>query len=134
MPDRVTLELLTWRLAVCKLPLDITLDLPGHLGEFWSYMSTPDEHSLVCLEDLVEQFLPPGTPAATGWRALRVVGSLDFALVGILASIANPLAQAGVSIFALSTYDTDYVLVKEIDLERALGALIAAGFPIVRLP
>jgi hypothetical protein len=134
MPDRVTLELLPWRLAVCKLPLDVTLDLPGRFGEFWSYMETPEEHTLVCLEHLAGQSLPPGTQSETGWRALRVAGILEFALLGILASIANPLADAGVSIFALSTYDTDYVLVKEIDLERALGALIAAGFPIVRLP
>ncbi|MEJ2599302.1 MAG: ACT domain-containing protein [Anaerolineales bacterium] len=132
MPDRVTLELLSWRLAVCKLPLDATLDLPGRLAEFWTYMATPEEHTLVCLEDIVEQSLPAGTQAETGWRALRVAGSLDFSLVGILASIANPLAVAGVSIFALSTYDTDYVLIKEIDLDRAIEALGAAGFPIVR--
>jgi hypothetical protein len=132
MPDRVTLELLSWRLAVCKLPSDASLNLPGRLGEFWAYTVTPQERSLVCNEDLVEQSLPPGTQAETGWRALRVAGSLDFALVGILASIANPLAQAGVSIFALSTYDTDYVLVKESEVARAVGALTAAGFPVVR--
>lgn len=132
MPDRVTLELTSWRLAVCKLPLDATLDLPGRLAGFWTYMVTPEEHTLVCLEDIIEQSLPPGTLTETGWRALRVAGSLDFSLVGILASIANPLAVAGVSIFALSTYDTDYVLVKEIDLDRAIGALRVAGFPIVQ--
>lgn len=132
MPDRVTLELLSWRLAVCKLPLDATLDLPGRLTEFWAYLATPEEHTLVCLEEIVEQSLPPGTLTETGWSALRVAGSLDFSLVGILASIANPLAVAGVSIFALSTYDTDYVLVKEIDLDRAIGALRVAGFPIVQ--
>ena len=132
MPDRVTLELLSWRLAVCKIPPDARLDLPERFGEFWSYMVTPEERSLVCLTGLVEKILPPGTQAETGWRALRVAGNLDFALVGILASIANPLAQAGVSIFALSTYDTDYVLVKESELERAVGALTTAGFPIVR--
>jgi hypothetical protein len=132
MSDRVTLELLPWPLAVCKLPMDVTPDVPGHSGEFWSYMLTPEERTLVCLEEIVRQSLPPGTQAETGWRALRVAGSLEFSLVGILASIANPLADAGVSIFALSTYDTDYVLVKQLDLERAIGALRAAGFPILR--
>jgi hypothetical protein len=132
MPDRVTLELLSWPLAVCKLPMGVTLDMPAHFGEFWSYMVTPEERTLVCLEDIVQQSLPPGTRAETGWRALRVAGSLEFSLVGILASIAAPLADAGVSIFALSTYDTDYVLVKEHNLERAIGALRAAGFPILR--
>jgi hypothetical protein len=132
MPDRVTLELLPWRLAVCKLPSDISLDLSAGFGEFWSYMEAPEEHTLVCLEDILAQELPPGTQVETGWRALRVAGSLEFTLVGILASIANPLAEAGVSIFAISTYDTDYVLVKEQDLERATAALRAAGFPILR--
>lgn len=134
MPVLVNLELLSWRLAVCKIPVDARLDLPGRFGEFWSYMVTPEERSLVCMEGLVEQILPPGTQAENGWRALRVAGSLDFALVGILASIANPLAQARVSIFALSTYDTDYVLVKESELERAMAALTAAGFTIIRRP
>jgi uncharacterized protein len=62
-----------------------------------------------------------------GWRALVVRGPLDFALTGVLASLATPLAEAGVSIFALSTYDTDYVLVREAQLRDAVAALAAAG-------
>jgi hypothetical protein len=132
MPNPITLELFPWHLAVCKLPLDAAPGLPERSNDFWAYLVTPEERTLVCLEDIVKQRLPAGASAETGWRALRVAGSLDFSLVGILASIADPLAQAGVSIFALSTYDTDYVLVKEFDLERGMEALDAAGFPIIQ--
>jgi hypothetical protein len=62
-----------------------------------------------------------------GWRALKVAGPLDFALTGVLASLAGPLAEAGISVFVVSTYDTDYVLIREVDLEAARAALVAAG-------
>ena len=70
---------------------------------------------------------PAGATVERGWRALGVLGPLDFGLTGILASIAAPLAAAGVSIFAISTYDTDYVLVRETALATAVDALRAAG-------
>lgn len=82
-----------------------------------------DELSLVCLENRV----PAGTKAERGWRALKLEGPFDFALTGILASLLNPLAQAKIGIFALSTYNTDYVLVKRDNLEVALKALESAG-------
>jgi hypothetical protein len=84
---------------------------------------TPSELSIVCREDAV----PAGILANRGWRAIAVDGKLDFALTGILASLASPLAAAGVSIFAISTYDTDYVLVKQDTLERAIATLVGAG-------
>lgn len=84
---------------------------------------TVDETSVVCNAAAV----PPGIQTETGWRAFVVAGPLDFGLTGILLSIAQPLAQAGISIFALSTYDTDYVLVKESNLDKAIAALVAAG-------
>jgi hypothetical protein len=62
-----------------------------------------------------------------GWRAIKVAGPLDFSLTGILATLASPLAEAGISLFAVSTYDTDYVLVREVDLGRAQAVLRAAG-------
>eukprot|EP00035_Acanthoeca_spectabilis_P003031 m.90853 g.90853 ORF g.90853 m.90853 type:complete len:139 (+) comp11893_c0_seq1:297-713(+) len=71
--------------------------------------------------------LPPDAKVEAGWRALVVAGPLDFALVGILADIARTLADSNVSIFALSTYDTDYILVKESSLKQAREALLAAG-------
>ncbi len=68
-----------------------------------------------------------GIQSSRGWRCLRVEGPLDFALVGMLASLASPLAAAGISIFAVSTYDTDYLLVREGDVPAALQALHGTG-------
>jgi len=82
-----------------------------------------EETSVVCDSSVV----PPDVEVEAGWRAIKVLGPLDFGLTGILLSIAQPLADAGISIFALSTYDTDYVLVKESALLQALDALSSAG-------
>lgn len=90
---------------------------------FRSITSTGDELSIVCDSSAV----PPGVLCEAGWRAFKIAGPLDFALTGILASIAGPLAEAGVSIFAISTYDTDYVLVKETNVGKAVLVLHAAG-------
>ena len=99
------LRLLERRLAVCRLDADAAV---------------PSRHD--------EDALPAdGPPAERGWRALEVEGPLDFDLIGILASLTGPLVAAGVPVFALSTYDTDYLLVLERDLERALSALERAG-------
>lgn len=87
-------------------------------------MRTPEEISIVCEEG----HEPEGAEVQPGWRAFRVCGTLDFSLTGILASIANPLAHAEISIFAISTFDTDYILVKQTDLENACRALRSAGF------
>ncbi len=78
---------------------------------------------MVCLESMV----PQGVQKEPGWRCLRVAGKLNFALVGVLASLLTPLASAGVSVLALSTFDTDWILIKENDLDRAIEALRAAG-------
>ena len=92
----------------------------AHSG-FFSMTRTPDELSIVCNEEIV----PDGVACEKGWHCLQVKGPLDFALTGILASLAAPLAEAGISIFAISTYDTDYFLVKELD--RAIAVLFKAG-------
>lgn len=84
---------------------------------------TPEELSVVCSEEHV----PEGVEAERGWRAFGLEGPLDFSIVGVLASVASPLAAAGISIFAVSTYDTDYVLVKGALLETATAALRKAG-------
>ena len=76
---------------------------------------------------LPEGNVPAQWVAERGWRCLKVLGSLDFDLTGILASLAVPLAEAGVSIFAVSTYDTDYILLREKDLEKARRVLTRYG-------
>src|SRR5215831_18043992 len=117
MRPRLDLALIEGRFAVCRL--DASELPPAPVGGFWSATRTPDEWSVVCEETSA----PAGCRREMGWRMLRVAGPLDFALVGILASIARPLADAGVSLFAISTFDTDYVLVKEENLARARGVL-----------
>jgi hypothetical protein len=119
----LTLHVLPDRLAVCRLAPDAPVPgRPVNAG-FWSITHTGDELSIV----LPEEGIPVGCQAEPGWRCLMVEGLLDFGLTGILASLAVPLAEAGVSIFAISTYDTDYVLVKDDDLDRAAQALSASG-------
>jgi hypothetical protein len=84
---------------------------------------TPDELSIVCAAGAV----PDGSRSERGWRALRVAGPLDFSLTGVLVSLLAPLADAAVPAFAVSTHDTDYLLVKEESLARAADALRRAG-------
>ena len=107
--------------AVCRLQASERIPswaLELHEG-FMSITRTPDELSIVCPEEAV----PPDTTVEEGFRALVLPGPIPFTETGVLASLATPLAAAGISIFAVSTYDTDYVLVRETDLEAALAAL-----------
>jgi enamine deaminase RidA (YjgF/YER057c/UK114 family) len=117
------LEVLPETLAVCRLPASERIPswaLELHEG-LVSITRTPEELSIVCPQVAV----PPDTRSEDGFRALMVPGPIPFEQTGVLASIATPLAAAGISIFAISTYDTDYVLVREANLERALQALHA---------
>lgn len=93
----------------------------GH--EFFSITRTPEELSVV----VPQEHVPESITCQRDFRALQVAGPLAFDQVGVLASLATPLADAGISIFAISTYDTDYILVRQADLLRALEALRAAG-------
>ncbi len=112
------------RLSVCQLAPDAPVPTWA-TGQttFCSITRTDEELSIVCPEDLVPKEVKP----EAGWRAFKVDGPLDFALTGILASVAGPLAKTGVSIFAVSTFNTDYVLVKDSQVDAAVKALQAAG-------
>ena len=118
------LVILPERLAVCRLPVDAATPDWAHPGELLALVRTADELSIVC----TERFVPPDVRAERTWRAIQVQGPLEFSMVGVLASIAVPLARVGISIFVLSTFDTDYVLVKEETLDRAVSALTQSGF------
>ena len=127
--ERLTLDALPDRYAVTRLlPAMGVPPLPLG-GALLSLTVTPEEISIVCAEGAA----PEGGETAAGWRALRVAGELDFALIGILARLTDALARARVSVFALSTYTTDYLLVREEQFEQAVAALRATGHA-VNLP
>ncbi len=123
----LTLALLPDRLMVCRLPAEAEIPDWVKFGGISALIRTNDEFSILCEDGAA----PEGIPAERGWRALKVSGPLQFSMVGVLASLVMPLAQAGVSIFVISTYDTDYLLVKEFALPDALLVLRQAGHSIV---
>jgi hypothetical protein len=126
MGARHRLILLPETLAICRLETTASIPDWATLGRFWSITRTEEELSVVC----PEAHVPPDVKRETGWRVLKVEGPLDFSLTGILASLTVPLAEEKVSVFAISTYDTDYLLVKEEQLEKAIRALGGEGYEI----
>lgn len=113
-------------LAVCRL--DAGSEMPDWAmdADFWSVTRAADELSVVC----PDRNVPYGTVCEKGWHAIRVEGPLDFTLVGVLAGILAPLAEAGVPVFVLSTNDTDYVLVRDEKLDLAVAALRERGYEV----
>jgi uncharacterized protein len=115
--------------AICRFPAGAPVPAwAAQANVLLSITRTPDELSIVCEAALV----PPDVHAERGWSGLRLRGPLDFALVGVLAAIVEPLAQANVSVFAISTYDTDHVLIRASRLEQAIAALEDAGHHVER--
>jgi hypothetical protein len=112
------------KLAVCRLPADAALPEWARPGDLLAFIQTRFELTVVC----PERFVPPEVVAERNWRAFMVQGPLDFSLTGVLAGIAAPLAEAALSIFAISTYETDYVLVRDEAIGKAVQALTQAGF------
>jgi hypothetical protein len=124
---QLTLLLFEGCLAVCRLP-------PNSPVPNWAFAKGPlssitrseKELSIICGEMAV----PAGVRCERGWRVMKVENPLDFALTGILVSLAVPLADAGVSIFTVSTFDSQYLMVKEASIEVALKILVNAGHEI----
>ena len=120
----MVLEKLEYDFSICKLKSFSGDEL---CAEFSFAAKTDQECSLVCITEQV----PNDTLAREdGWKAFRISGMLDFSLTGILAGIARQLAEHKISIFAVSTFNTDYVLVKEADFEKALSILGASGWKV----
>jgi hypothetical protein len=121
------LDLLPEEYAVCRLPAGSPIpaslaagpDDKGVISLSWA----PDELSIICPSDRV----PDDAVIDAAWRCLRVVGPLDLALTGVLASLIGPLADARVNIVTFSTYTTDYLLVPAVRLSAAIDTLLAAG-------
>jgi hypothetical protein len=116
------------RLAVCRFASDARVPAWALEGGFFCVVRTRDELSIVCREDVcTEDRIPDGALAERGWMALKLEGPFPFSMTGVLASFLQPLAEARIPIFAISTFDTDYVLIKRENLEQAVAALAAAG-------
>jgi hypothetical protein len=125
----LSLQVLPGQLAICQLAAHA--ELPAWAtGALVCITRTADELSIVCPEEVV----PPGVRHEKSRRALRVVGQLDMSLVGVLAALTAPLAAADVAIFAISTFDTDYLLVEQAALARAIAALRGAGHLVAEDP
>ena len=119
----MTLSVLEDSFSVCRLAPDA--DIPSWVPTkgFVSITRTVEELSIVCQSNA----LPDSVRPERGFRALKIEGPFDFSLTGILLAVIGPLADAGISTFAVSTYDTDYVLVKKNDLNQAVSVLSACG-------
>ncbi len=112
--------------SVCKVTDFSEVD-PSKKFNFIS--ATDEENSLICLtENVPDNF----TERIDGWRALKIQGVLDFSLIGILSKILGLLAEAKIGIAAVSTYNTDYIFVKETDLDKAVETLVEANYKIIR--
>jgi hypothetical protein len=122
----VQLSILAARLSICRLAADNQLPAWLPARGFLSVTRTADELSVVCEENCV----PAGVQSQRGWSCFKVRGPIAFSQGGVLASLAAPLAESGISIFAISTFDTDYLLVEEKNLDRAAAVLTAAGHKI----
>lgn len=124
---KLTLEVLSKTIGVCKLDTAQAVPTWAYQGEFFSITKTMEEISIVCSEENI----PKDVLCERSWKVFKVQGTLDFGLVGILAKITTALANAGLGIFAISTYNTDYILVKEKDLQCAITALRNDGHEII---
>ena len=119
------LKKIAYNLTACKVADISDIDVSA---DFYFIGKTDEELSLVCKTE--------DTPSVTveredGWKGFRIQGVLDFSLIGILSEISGILAEHKIGIFAVSTYNTDYILVKEENFERALGVLAAEGYTVV---
>ena len=116
---RLSLSVMPDTYAICRFDRNEPIPAWSYDSPFFSISKTPDELSIVCLEYQI----PQEVKAENGWRGIKVEGPLDFSLTGIMASLTQPLADVGISIFAISTYDTDYLLVKQESLPKAIEIL-----------
>lgn len=120
---RVPLRLLPDRYAICTLPPDAPPPMPPTNATIWSLTITVRERSLVC----VESKAPENAEIDAGWRAFYLEGPMPFDLAGVLLGVITPISSNGLGVFALSTFDSDLVLIREEVLEAAIVHLLAAG-------
>lgn len=122
----IKLKLMEGEIAVAKLKAGAPIPGWALSGAWFSVTKTEDELSIAAESSRI----PPGITSEGGWRTLKICGTLDFAETGIISGISAVLAQSGISVFVISTYNTDYILIKNAGLEDALGALGQSGYDI----
>jgi len=125
--NKLTLSILPQAFSICQLPREQEVPVWDFQSSFYNVCKTADELSIVCEEDDV----PDGIKKTKGWRAFKVAGPLDFALTGIVAALAKPLAEHNIPVFVISTYDTDYLLVQNKHFEDA-QKLLGENFILVQ--
>lgn len=124
----LTMKLIKEKYGVCRLNKTELIPEWAKGSEIFSITKTLDELSIVC----VQENIPNEIKCEKDWRILKVEGPLDFSLIGILASISTILAEKSISIFAISTYDTDYILVKDKDIDNAIEALLNKRYEVIK--
>ena len=123
----LTMKLLNEKFGVCRLNKNELIPDWVKNSDFYSITKTSDELSIVCSQDSI----PNNIKCEKDWRTLKVEGPLDFSLIGIISSISTILALKRISIFAVSTYDTDYILVKNKDIDNAILALSNERYEVI---
>ena len=113
--------------AICRLPANADVPLWPMQSAFFSITRTNHELSIVCEEQHVRRE-EPGLRVEPGWRGLKLHGPIPFETTGVIASLTKPLAEAGISVSVIATFDTDYLFVKKEVLDSAIAALRSAGF------
>ena len=124
---KLTLKLLKDKYSVLRLNKNDEIPKWIFNEEFFSITRTEDELSIVCLQDKVKEYIK----CERNWRILKIEGPLDFSLIGILSKISTLMANNNISIFAISTYDTDYILIKEETIDRAIEILENSNYNII---
>ena len=117
------ISLLPEEFCICRLEAFNRIPDWALSGSFYSVTRTPEELSIVC----GVKYIPPYIHADKNWHVMKIEGPLKFSQTGILLSLVKPLTQANVSVLAISTYDTDYLMIKKENLSRALEVLQLAG-------
>jgi hypothetical protein len=125
--NNLTIQILPEQYAILHISSDENIPAWVLNGKYWSITRSESEISIVCQQDVV----PTGFKGEFNWKVFKVHNPLTFEMAGILASLANPLADAGISIFAISSYETDYLMLKEVNLEKAVEVLSKAGHIII---
>ena len=125
---KLNLSIIDGEFSVCRLAPSDAIPTWATQGDFFTISRTYDELSVVCDSALV----PATVKAEHGWNCLKVAGPLDFSLTGILAALVSPLGENGISIFALSTFDTDYLLIGKDNFSKAQEVLVSCGHSILK--